>query len=679
MNRKERAHPKKKAPLVFYVIAGMIPILFFVCLEVGLRVADYGRDYRLFHEPRGGVPGMLYLNPARSYKYFGQLEGAVFFHGIGFAKEKSPSTYRVFVLGGSSAQGFPYAQNASFPSHLRRRLQHSYPERDIEVVNLAASAINSYTLLDILPEVLEQAPDALLIYAGHNEYYGALGPASSRSFGTHRYFVKTLLALKEYRLFQALEHTVARLSPSRGDAANLMEDMIGESAIATGTDIYQAGIDQFEGNLKDILSTIESSGVPVLVGTLSSNLRGHAPFKSKERNTQGLTAKQCHDKANRLVARGQVTAAKEYYVAAKELDGLRFRAPERINEIIRAVTADYQVPLVDIDSLFNAVSPYQIVGDNLMCDHLHPNMEGYYLMGRAYHERMLALGMLPVSEEPQTDQTDEELLAAMPFTKLDSLQAKLTLVNLLGNYPYVPKGAPNPLLETITIEDYVDKIGAVRNVDSARVLVAGHHWESGDTAAFVREIRVLASYFPSKEQPYLRALSYLEHQGYLQEAYPYLLGVLETQPVNASRLKMQAKGHVYGADFARAAVILRQAIEKRNQDIDLHRDLGYAYLMLGQHAEAETEYSRVIALDPGDLEARHQRGVARFELKDYEGTIEDFNEVIAKQEGQVSLPYFIRGYAFYGAGDEAAACLDWKQAAQYGHQDAHKLGMQFCN
>jgi len=36
------------------------------------------------------------------------------------------------------------------------------------------AAINSYALLDMVDEVIQQSPDAVLIYTGHNEYYGAL-------------------------------------------------------------------------------------------------------------------------------------------------------------------------------------------------------------------------------------------------------------------------------------------------------------------------------------------------------------------------------------------------------------------------------------------------------------------------------------------------------------------------
>jgi hypothetical protein len=41
--------------------------------------------------------------------------------------------------------------------------------------------VNSYTFYDKIDEILKEDPDAILIYAGHNEFYGELGIGSSKS------------------------------------------------------------------------------------------------------------------------------------------------------------------------------------------------------------------------------------------------------------------------------------------------------------------------------------------------------------------------------------------------------------------------------------------------------------------------------------------------------------------
>jgi hypothetical protein len=72
------------------------------------------------------------------------------------------------------------------------------------------AAINSFALLDFIDEVLEQKPDAILIYAGHNEYYGALGAASTVSLGKSTSLVRLYLWLQRFKVFLLLRDSINR-------------------------------------------------------------------------------------------------------------------------------------------------------------------------------------------------------------------------------------------------------------------------------------------------------------------------------------------------------------------------------------------------------------------------------------------------------------------------------------
>ncbi len=159
-----------------------------------------------------------------------------------FAAEKPENGFRVIVQGGSSAAGYPYYRGASFPQVLQRLLKTAYPERTVEVVNTAMAAVNSYTLLDFADEIVAQKPDAVLIYAGHNEYYGALGAASSESFGKSPGLVRAYLRLRRFRTVQLVRAALARVqraaapeAPKAGDgqpSSTLMAAMVGEQSVS---------------------------------------------------------------------------------------------------------------------------------------------------------------------------------------------------------------------------------------------------------------------------------------------------------------------------------------------------------------------------------------------------------------------------------------------------------------
>lgn len=666
-----------KPPLIFYLIMFLIPILFFVGLESGLRLAGYGKDYTLFTKSKGGVPGMLYLNPSRSHKYFSELKETVFFRGIGFNEEKMPGTFRIFVLGGSSAQGFPYSSNASFPRQLKRRLDLLYPETTIEVVNLGASAINSHTLLDILPEVLEQKPDLLLIYAGHNEYYGALGPASAQFVGNNRQFVRMMLRLRDFKTVELFRNVLSGFSTRKSDRS-LMQQVIGKSQVPYDSDVYDLGIRQFEGNLREMLELITAARVPVVLGTLTSNLRDHPPFSSVGDQTDPALA-FFNEGRNRFLS-GDTIHARISFTKAKELDGLRFRAPEALNTTIRRLSTEYRVPLVALDSLFGARSMGGITGNELMCDHLHPNLGGYFLMSKGYFNVMAEKKMLPgqdpvpLSEKAQ----DSILMASFPFTYLDSTRAHNQLVYLLGEYPFVPDNMPNPRLSELRSARYTDQLSTAQDLDSARGLACKYYLQNGQEEAFRKEIEALISEFPEKEYPYLHAISLLTQSDLLGESYPIIHDVLMQQKKNASTLKMTGSYHTFTGNDQQAIEVYTAALARRPSDWEMWYSRGYNRSNTGDLKGALADYNKAIELNPDQVQAWHNRGVLKFDLRDFEGTLSDFDEVIVRNVSD-PLPFLIRGYAKFNLKDRDGACEDWSKASSMGMKDAQILQKQHCN
>ena len=152
--------------------------------------------------------GKYTINSNIGKKYFPSGDFNPTTNGDEFDIQKKENTFRVFVLGGSSAEGFPFDPMGSFSRYIRRRLELVYPNTPVEVINLGMTAVNSYTVLDLLPGVLNQKPDLILIYAGHNEYYGALGVGSEQSFGSSRLLIKLMLNLNNFKITQLVRNSI---------------------------------------------------------------------------------------------------------------------------------------------------------------------------------------------------------------------------------------------------------------------------------------------------------------------------------------------------------------------------------------------------------------------------------------------------------------------------------------
>ena len=115
----------------FTAVVWLFPVLFFACVEAGLRLGGYGRDYPLFIANEFH-PEYVLANPEVIRRYFPDPSAAARVSiDIGFFRaRKDPGALRIFVQGGSTAAGFPFGSGASLAGMLQHRLRRDFPERD---------------------------------------------------------------------------------------------------------------------------------------------------------------------------------------------------------------------------------------------------------------------------------------------------------------------------------------------------------------------------------------------------------------------------------------------------------------------------------------------------------------------------------------------------------------------
>lgn len=521
---------KTPAPKWFYSLLFVIPILFFVLLEVGLKIFNYGNDTRVWVDIS---QDMQILNPEIGYRYFLTTKNLPFSVESFIYKEKKENSFRVFVVGASSAAGYPYLSSASFSKFIRKKLEILYPEKIIEVSNFSMSAINSYTVKDLMPELLKKEPDLILIYLGHNEYYGALGVGSLESLGSSRFIVNTTLWLNKFKTTELLRNIVKVISglfstDSKVTGGTMMAQMAQDKLIEYNSDIYWAGIEQFEGNLRDIFSMCKDAGVPVIASTLSSNIKDQKPFVSIG-DSGNPSADYIFDIANEELYRKNIDSALALFILAKDLDALRFRAPEQINETIIRLCNEYSYPVIRSDSLLNSMSQSRIVGDNLMTDHLHPNVKGYQLIGNLFFSAMTNHGYLPITEAPDIDEgtADSLVHAYYNFTSFDSTVADFRIKILKNDWPYINPEKQKPRNLLIRFNNIIDSL-AIAVIDGqisrekARLDVASNYLSQNQFDEYATEMAALIEEFPFIYKYYNITARELIGAGRYSRAYYFL-------------------------------------------------------------------------------------------------------------------------------------------------------------
>jgi len=663
---KNKKPLSKKRTIIFRTISILIPFIIIFLIEIFLRIVHYGNNLDLFIESPGNKDYLIF-NPDASKRYFTNQAIATTGNIEPFKKEKDANTTRIFVLGESTTIGYPYFHNGSFHRWLQYRLINSFPDRKFEVINLSLTAVNSYTVLGFAKDVVDYQPDAVLIYTGHNEYYGVLGVASTENIGGNRRIIQMILTLRQFRLMQLLNNMYDKIltvfkKDQKAPGGTRMEFMVQDQEIPFQSDLYKRGVAQFRSNMDQIFQVFDDRHVPVFVSSLVSNEKDMKPFISISPDSvrypafrrtfdSGMlaftngdikSAKTILTEANRIYAdyalchftlgkiacqQKQYDSAKIYFDKARDLDGLRFRAPGELNKIIEETSSKYHgVHMVDAKGTFETNSVNHIIGNELILEHVHPNLDGYALMSDAFYEAMKKNKFI-IPDSAQ-EMIFSKLKADMPVTTVDSLAGIYKVNNLKKNWPF-SDAMPADSIHVVKVEDemayaltfrksnwigimdtlYSYYIGANKFKD-ARTVVEGLALEHPYDPVYLEKTGTLygklsdyahaAFYFkkafsesPSPDLAKTLFVIYLKIDK-PAEAIPFIDYVAHTQGNhNLQNVKK----------FSEAVIKLKKDYAKDTTNIPILNEIGNSYLEMGNMDAAVLYAHKVLRRNPENKEA----------------------------------------------------------------------------
>jgi len=666
--RQKRSIPFGKR-LLFTGIALLIPILVLALVEGILRFTEIGALEPLVKQVQVNGDTRYQVNRNVAQRYFAMDSSMVpeASEDI-FDLKRKEGSLRILCIGGSTTAGFPYEINATFPFQLQHRLRESLLQNYVEVINLGISAINSYSVVDLLPEMLALEPDVLIIYMGHNEFYGAFGAASSQFVSANHRLNRLYLYLRKFRIVNVLRGLVAGFLPSAettGEGQSLMQAMAAENQVQPDSPIRKRAEYQFRENLRDIVKAAKDEGVQVVLSTLVSNLADQPPLLSggavnQTEREQVLLKKRlleagAHLAGNRLVAakkiltqldsssadrafllgklavaRGDYSGAEEQFHAARDLDILPFRAPRAMNRILREVGKSENVPLVDLKAVFKSASSNRLPGSNLFTEHLHPTFYGYQLMAQTYFH---ALRKLQVLTAEDLTGWDEMLLAQDDInsilkeasidrggvTALDEEFGRMRIFFLTHRWPFANLD--------VRIQDYVsdaplamkqiayNHIQGQLNWDKAHYAWAEALLDSGKTDEAILEFLAVRKVSPDNSYPAMRLGDVFFAQGKAIPAKGWFERALTSDPENPFVLAKLGSILVNSGEFKEAADHLSLALKVKDGSnvLDNEQKITAWYLLAISHANlkkfdlAERAIKECLAINPGYTPALNLR------------------------------------------------------------------------
>lgn len=417
-----RCMSSRRKQVLFSLLPVTLLVMLLVAVEVALMLFDHSLDMPFTVKQAYAGIDWLEINRAYLEKYFPAENVLVPELKPSIMRVTKGRTFRVICLGESTMFGVPYQMNATIPGILRSQLRHRYPGMDVEVINLAASAINSNVILDLAPRVVRLQPDVVILYVGHNEFYGPDGIGASFLERTFPFLTPMKYRLRELRLVRLFQRILHHTLSESGEPTepNMMRQVSRGARVFPGSPDEERIERQFENNLTGIIETFQVAGIPIVVSDVTGNPMfppfdyvPHDGFADAERSFEAgryaealdrLTALLRVDSTNAFTnywlgrserAIGNIPLATSFLQRAIDDDLLRFRAPSKTNEVIAKVCRSRHAVFVSTDSLLRALSPDGIPGDNIFWEHVHPKPEGYYRIADHLLAAMDEAGLLP--------------------------------------------------------------------------------------------------------------------------------------------------------------------------------------------------------------------------------------------------------------------------------------------
>jgi tetratricopeptide (TPR) repeat protein len=525
---------KKK---LFWAGMFVVPVLFFVTLEFVLRWAHYGENLDFVFEQEVNGKQYYTINSKIARRYFpGQPQAAPRVYDDSFEKVKSPNTYRIFCLGESTMQGYPYEYNGALPRLIKDQLTQRIPDKNIEVINLGITAINSYAVRDVLNDVLQYQPDLIIVYLGHNEFYGSFGVGSVEYLGTSRTFIKWYLAISRFKVFEMMRDALQAVRNVFGSKREqspplaLMEILAKERTILYGSEMYETAKKNFRENLSEIVDAVRAQNIPIILSTVVSNVRDREPFvsafspetsleKQKEwlvryqrgvhflKKNNVVQALQEFEQAKQIDSMradvhyqmglcnellGKVNEAKSEYERARDLDALRFRASGEFNEIIKSVGQQRGAWVVDVVKTFEDSSLNRLIGGQWMLEHVHPNLDGYFLIAKEFVRTMNEHDCIVPRAQWKEPYPDDVIKANSFMTAFDFEVSFLRIDNLMHHWPF---SQPDSIRYIPTSEEgklALEYLKGNLTWEQAHYKLAERYKERGDFSTAAREYLAVA-------------------------------------------------------------------------------------------------------------------------------------------------------------------------------------------
>ncbi|KPJ65346.1 MAG: hypothetical protein AMJ43_10975 [Coxiella sp. DG_40] len=610
-----------------FIAVTFIPALLILALELGLRLTGYGYQARAIIKCK--VKGQkAYCDNIKFGWLFFPPNIAREFSPFVIPSQKSENTYRIFVFGASAAQGVPDSAY-SFSRILEIILSEQYPGVNFEVINTAMTAINSHMVVKIAKDCAQHEPDLFVVYLGNNEVIGPYGAGTVFApLSEHLSLIHLGIAFRGTRLGQLLTYLLQATKQKNIPKVWGGMSMFLDKQLSADDERLQIVYNNYNKNLESVINIAQKRGTAVILTTVGTNLKDCAPFASVHRNGLSEDEKKSfeeiykeaidYDEAGQYAQAlekylaaadidgqfaelqfrlgrcyfllGQYPKAKQRYIRARELDTVRLRADNRINEIIREIAQNKSsddVYVADAVRALEGQNPYQIPGGELFYEHVHLNFKGNYILAKSIFEQIEKILPERIKSRRLSKQEVVDEYKCMHYLAYSDWDQYTIMQSLLNNYIVYPPFT-NQLYHNEQVESLEQQINSLKDNLSEQVL-----------------LQVASDYRKAIETRPTDWMLHWKYGRFLMDGLKdYRMAVAEydktLELVPHYYMVHVMLGTIWGrsGDYDKAMGHFNEAVEIKPSYAPGYYDIGLLYQKKKMSREAEKNYKTALRLNP---------------------------------------------------------------------------------
>lgn len=409
-----------------------------------------------------------------------------------------------------------------------------------------------------------------------------------------------------------------------------MSQLAEEQDIEWNSPLYLKTLEIFHQNILDVVLWAEKENIPVMIGTVASNVRDQKPYVSIHRTEKNeihfdkqielIRSLMINSEFERALSEiedllkmdptyallnfyagrcceflSKYDQARLYYENARDYDGLRFRASSDLNDRIRQLKSYSNVFVSEVEDQLIHTDKHGLIGMNFMLEHLHPNEEGNIIIANSFFQTMIKYDILNLGHQNKTEKVE------LGMTSLDRSIAKYRIKILTSGWPF---SSHNRYITTANLQQNsksdsvaVEVLQNKKSYWEAHIEMADYYRQLNEPENAIQEYKTLVRSFPNVWKSQKAIAEYYIDLNQYDDALYYLKQGIELDG-DTYCYKMAGSILLQKNQPDEALPYLLIACDLSPIDPQARYNLSGAYYMLGEVEKAKDELRIIMDQNP---------------------------------------------------------------------------------